>query len=378
MEKIKSTFIRKRNNKYYVYVEYEDEIGKRKQKSQGSFELKKDADKLLIEIKNDINKDVYSVPKNITFVERCYKYYDIENKNFSPTTVNGSLSCIKNHVEPYFKDTLVSDLTVSRYQDFLYHLYNKELGYLSKETVKSKTDAVLNECYRLREINIKITDFATAPKNKNFKQDIDIYDIEDIKLILNNSKNKGCFEIIVNLYVYAGMRMGEIIGLTWDNIDFNNNIIHIKNNLVYTTIDGKSQWIMKPTKTYGSERSITVPEHLIELFKKEKIRQNKLKLHGLLKNNYDTVCISNSNKYIYPDSFRQSFKTFVKKIGLPYKKPHSLRHSHITMLMLGGVDIKTISARVGHADATMTLNTYAHVLLEMDRSASSTIETLLI
>ena len=70
MKKILSSFIRKRNDKYYVYVEYIDETGKKKQKSQGSFINKKDADKKLIEVKNSINNDIYALPSNISFINR--------------------------------------------------------------------------------------------------------------------------------------------------------------------------------------------------------------------------------------------------------------------------------------------------------------------
>lgn len=76
MEKVVSSFVRKRNNKYYVYVEYIDETGKKKQKSQGSYANKKDAEKKLIEVKNSINNDIYALPSNISFANRCYQYYD--------------------------------------------------------------------------------------------------------------------------------------------------------------------------------------------------------------------------------------------------------------------------------------------------------------
>ena len=87
MEKVLSSFVRKRNEKYHVYVEYINEEGKKKQRSEGSFKTKKEADKLLIEIKNNINKDKYIIPKNITFADRCYQYYDDKVTEFSPVTI---------------------------------------------------------------------------------------------------------------------------------------------------------------------------------------------------------------------------------------------------------------------------------------------------
>lgn len=84
---IKSAFIRKRNEKFHVYVEYvEEETGKKKQKSYGSYEKKKEAEKHLIEIKSTINNNKFVAPSNITVVDRCIKYLEDKKINFSPNT----------------------------------------------------------------------------------------------------------------------------------------------------------------------------------------------------------------------------------------------------------------------------------------------------
>ena len=378
MEKIKSTFIRKRNNKYYVYVEFEDEIGKRKQKSQGSFELRKDADRLLIEIKNDINKEVYSIPKAITFVERCYKYYDDKIRDMSPTTQQNGYSAIKNHIAPYFENTLLSDITISRYQDFINNLYANKGSDNSKKLIVAITKCVLNECYRLREINTKVTDFVKVPKRS--KKEIEIFTIEEVKKIIDAVKYEEDYvKIVINMYAFCGMRFGEMAGLTWDLVDFENSKIHVRNNLLYVKIDGKFKHVMHKTKTESSNRIISAPSNVMSILKDEKIRQNKLRVQGLLKNNeWNVVCLNRDNNYIRVTTFRDKYKRLLKKLHIPYKKPHALRHSHVSMLLAQGVDIKTISARVGHSNTDMTLNTYAHVIANMDKKASDKIEELLL
>lgn len=380
MEKVKSSFIRKRNNKYYVYVEYEDELGRKKQKSQGSFENKKDADKLLIEIKNDINKEMFSVPKSITFVDRCYKYYEDKKGEYAETTLYSSANIIRHRIEPYWKSTPLSEITVSKYQDFVNYIYgDKNIEKNTKKRIKDICNAVLRECHRRMEIKIKITDFIRTPKVID-PDIIDIYGIDEIKYILEESKNYNkTFEIILNLYIFGGMRIGEICGLTWDDVDFDNNRILIRNNLVYTKKDGKMKFVMRTTKTQSGIREIALPKHVINILKNEKVRQNILKLKGLKKKKeYDTVCLSTSNTYYNPSSFRRSYKAFIEKIGLDYKKPHALRHSHVSMLVNSNVDIKTIQHRIGHANIGTTLNTYSHVFKETDINASAKVEDLLL
>ncbi|MFN1921803.1 Arm DNA-binding domain-containing protein [Clostridioides difficile] len=100
---IKSAFIRKRGEKFHVYVEYVEETGKIKQKSYGSYEKKKDAEKHLIEIKSTINNNKFITPNKTTLVERCYKYIMTNEKNWSPYTVINRKSWVKNYIEPFLK-----------------------------------------------------------------------------------------------------------------------------------------------------------------------------------------------------------------------------------------------------------------------------------
>lgn len=373
MKKILSSFIRKRNDKYYVYVEYIDEVGKKKQKSQGSFINKKDADKKLIEVKNSINNDIYALPSNISFTNRCYRYYD-SKLGISENTIACAKSIVKKHVEPYWGNMKLSDITVNKYQTFVNYVFQKDLAYRSKRKIMQLCNAVLNEAYRLQEINKRITDFIIFPKNNKTHEE-EIYSIGEIKQILNALESESIyFQNTIKLLIYGGLRRGEVLGLTWDCVDFENKTIKIQYNLQY--IEGK--YIMKQPKSESSIRSITLPDHVFDMLKKEKLRQNKLKLQGLMKEKeYDTVCINSNNNYYNPYNLDITFKRFIKRIGLEFKKLHSLRHSHVSMLVASGVDVKTISERVGHSDISITLKIYAHAFKENDKIAVDKIDNIL-
>ena len=101
---INSVFIRKGNENYNVVLEYlDEETGKSKKRSQGSLKKKKDAEKLLIEIKSSINNNKFQVPTSKTFVDRCYEYYNNTAKDFSPTTLKRANAVIKNYVTPFLE-----------------------------------------------------------------------------------------------------------------------------------------------------------------------------------------------------------------------------------------------------------------------------------
>ncbi|WP_270670985.1 site-specific integrase [Paraclostridium bifermentans] len=123
-----------------------------------------------------------------------------------------------------------------------------------------------------------------------------------------------------------------------------------------------SKYYLIETKTDGSTREISVPNHVIELLKNKKIRQTKLKVQGLLKNEYDVVCLNSLNRYWNNSSFNLAYKKLLNDIEIRYINIHSLRHAHATLLILAGTDMKTVSERLGHTDIKMTMNTYSHVL----------------
>lgn len=374
MNNIKSAYVRKRNNKYCVYVDYIDDItGKKKQKNHGSFTSKKDADKLLVKIKNDINNNKYSAPSDITFVDRCYKYYEDKKSYQSPNTTKTTNYMIKNHIEPFFKDTKLSDITISMFQYFINELYSKDRKLKTITLARNISIAVLNEAYRLKEINEKISDFIVYPK-KDKDVTTDIYSLDEVKYLLERVNGHKSLEIPIHLFCYCGMRIGEIAGLTFDDIDYENNIINVNKIL----INDNKKFIFKKPKTTSSIRSITSPSHVIELIKLERKRQNLLKLQGKLLNEKNIICLNSRNTYWRASVFAKTYKDFMKIIHLRYVRPHALRHIHATLLLLGGTDMKTVSGRLGHSDVKITMNTYSHVLNEMDRKAVENIEKILL
>lgn len=372
MEQIISSYIRKRRNKFSVCIDYLDSNGIKKQKTFATYEKKKDADKHLIDLKSSINNNKLSAPKEITFVERCYMYYKEKESDFSPKTITNANNMIKNYVEPYFKNMKLNDVNISIYQNFINTIskFDKKPNTIKK--IYHVTNATLRECYRLREISENIPDFTKKPKKQKVKNN-DIYSVDEIKLILDKCKDKHMLNIPINLFVFAGMRFGEIAGLCWEDIDFENNTLNINHNLIYDS----GKFYMRSTKTDGGIRSVIVPDHVMSLLKEEKINQNLLKLQGLIKNEYNVVCLNTQYRYLSIAGFRQCYKIFLKNIGLRFIRPHNLRHAHVTMLMLGGVDMKTISERVGHTSIKITMDEYSHVIKDMDKKASDIIEKML-
>lgn len=380
MGDIKSVFLRKRRNMYEVTVRYISPNGEVKTKCYEKFQKKKEAEKYLIDLKSSINNDKFKLPNNLTFVDRCIKYYEDKEHQYSPKTVNNAYSIIRKHIKSYWQYTKLSEITVSMYQDFMNYIGRLDLSDATKKKIYQISNAVLRECYRLQEINTNIPDFILKPKNNKDinKKKSNLYTIDEVHLILEKCKDTKFLEIPINLFLFAGMRFGEISGLCWEDIDFENNVLNINHNLVYD--EKKKTFQMRTPKTESGIRSITVPDAIMKLLKEEKVRQSKLLLQGVYKKNeYDVVCMNTEFRYLSQNNFLQSYKRFLKnKCNLRYIRPHKLRHAHATFLLMSGVDMKTVSERLGHSKIEITMDIYSHVLKEMDKKASDNIEKLLL
>ena len=372
LNNIKSVFIRKRNNNYNVYVEYiDEETGKIKQKSQGKYTNKKDAEKHLVDLKSSIYSSKFIIPKDITLVDRCYKYINDNSQEWSYNTIVTSTSTIVTSIKPFFKDTLLNEVSIYQVQSFVNNLYRN----FSATTAKNKYGllrTILRECYRLKEINENITDFIKIPK-KDTTSNSDVYTKEEVKLLIEKLNGES-IEIPILLMVLLGLRKAEALGLKWKDVDFENNIININQVLIYK---GKEGFSFKEPKSFKSKRSLHAPNELMKKLKNEKLRQNKLKLEGVLENEYDLVCL-NSNLTPYIDRvLNVNFSKFVKRNNLRKIRLHDLRHTNATIMLLSGTNMKVVSERLGHSNIEISMNRYSHILEEMDKEASKNLSDLL-
>ncbi|HGT1578851.1 TPA: tyrosine-type recombinase/integrase, partial [Clostridioides difficile] len=368
---IKSAFIRKRGEKFHVYVEYIEEMtGKIKQKSYGSYEKKKDAEKHLIEIKSTINNNKFITPNKTTLVERCYKYIMTNEKNWSPYTIINRKSWVNNYIEPFFKDTKLIDINPSLLQFFINKSFNNSTSSSAKVRYNFLS-SVLKEAYRLKEISENPCDFVKLPA-KNVTSEIEIYNREET-LLLIEKLNNSIIEMPILLMLLLGLRIGEVAGLKWSDVDLDNSIININQILIYAN----SKIIFKEPKTEKSKRTLSVPKELIEKLKIEKLKQNKMKLQGTLENENNLVCLNTNLKPWIPTTLSKTFHNFIKRNNLRNIRVHDLRHTNASLLLLGGTNMKVVSERLGHTDIKITMNRYSHVLEEMDKEASDNLSKLL-
>lgn len=184
--------------------------------------------------------------------------------------------------------------------------------------------------------------------------------------------------------MFTGCRRGELIALTWDDLDFDSSTISITKS----TCRAAGQTITKATKTKGSVRVVTVPAAVLTLAKQWKTEQKRYRLSiGSQWRGDNYIFIRWNGLQMGLETPYNAFRRIIENynanrrensLELPLIPLHGLRHTAATLLISQGVDIRTVSGRLGHADTSTTLNVYAEYLKELDRTASDKLENLLL
>ena len=163
--------------------------------------------------------------------------------------------------------------------------------------------------------------------------------------VLNSKKDK-LFGIL--LCLYSGLRIGELIALQWSDIDFAKGTLTVSKSCH----DGKNGLIIDEPKTATSRRVMPLPKQLLPILKSIKKKSDSL------------FVVSANGKPVSVRSYQRSFELLLKKLKIPHKGFHSLRHTFATRALECGMDVKTLSEILGHKNPTVTLNRYAHSLME--------------
>jgi integrase len=157
----------------------------------------------------------------------------------------------------------------------------------------------------------------------------------------------------------TGMRRGELLGLRWRDVDFERGVLRVRQTI--GVLHGAPD--VKRPKTRSSIRDIPVQVEVLEMLREHKRAQDEQRRTlGAAWQDHDLVFAAANGNPIHPDNLKRDYNRLVKAAGVPRIRIHDLRHSHVTLAIEAGANIKAVSQRVGHSNVSITLGTYAHVL----------------
>ena len=261
---------------------------------------------------------------------------------------------IEQHIKDKIGGMELDDLSPLVLQEFITELLQSGNRKTGKELSANSVNAIISVIQSsLRTAHLLgLTKEYTADKLKRPKlkeKPVECFTLAEQKrieqAILNGKKDK-LYGII--LCLYSGLRIGELIALQWSDIDFAKGVLTVSKSCH----DSKNGLIIDEPKTSTSRRVIPLPKQLLPLLK------------GIKKKSDSPFVVSANGKPVSVRSYQRSFELLLKKLKIPHKGFHSLRHTFATRALECGMDVKTLSEILGHKSPTVTLNRYAHSLME--------------
>jgi integrase len=236
--------------------------------------------------------------------------------------------------------------------------------------------AILGKAKKERIIPYNVgLEHASAPKVAKkeavYLDDIQAQRIVELLLIEEDIRVKTSLLVLL----YSGVRRGELCGLEWQDIDHKNQLIHIKRASQYQKGIGI---VEVPTKNESSVRAVKLPIFIIDVindYKKWWVAQRSA--NGKRWQGSNKLFIQEDGKPINPDTINFWLEKFIERNNLPYFTPHSLRHTFATLQIMAGVNLRTIQARTGHAQASTLVNIYSHAIKTADELATEVLDNIL-
>lgn len=333
----------------------------------------KEARQKMTEILNAIDKGTYQKPEKMTVSEWLGEWMTVYCANkVKPLTYSSYEGIIKNHIKPYIGRVKLQAVRGSHIQK-IYNTMTENRA--SGKTVKN-VSAVLHKAFSVAIKQGLITanpcDGSELPKS--VKREIKPLTDEEIPLFLTAIQNDRMCNAFA-LCLFAGLREGECLGLSWQQIDFKKGRITVSQQLQKRKDGDKEYYIAKSTKS-GKTRTIELPPIAFDYLKREQVKQieNRFKAGCAWSNDDDLVFTDELGKHYSFITFYKRFKKIATSIGRPDARPHDLRHTAATVAIANGADIKSVQDLLGHATASFTLNVYAHTSEQMMKDTAARVQ----
>lgn len=367
--------IQKRGNSYRVVIDCGKDLttGKRIQKTYTVHGSKKDADKFLTEKLRELDTGVLCTGKDMLFSD--YLDYWFENyckTNLKATTCQGYIQKINHDIKPILGKIKLQELSPLQIQQFLTLKLKEGKATRTVRQFRAIIHSALEKATSWRLVALNGCSNVEAPKLDAI--DYTILDKEQIIQLVQCSQESD-FYIPIMIAIYTGMRRGEICGLQWDCVDLENETISITRALYNIKEKGL---IFDSPKSKKSNRKISISKTLVDILKQEYEKQKELAIQlGSEYKHNNLVCCQPNGDFINPDRFNPNFKKILETNNLPNVRFHDLRHSHASLLLAQGNQLKVISDRLGHSTIGITADIYTHVYDCTNKEVADNFDALL-
>ena len=337
-----------------------------------SAKKKSDAEKLLRQAMSDADRGLTFDAGTLTLGSYLQRWLEDSVKDTVRTTTHERYEQItRKHITPVLGDIKLKDITAAHVRG----LYMDKLQFLSPRTVQYihvTLHKALKQAVRDGLIPRNATEAVKPPQVR--REEIRPLTPEQVKALLE-AAHRDRLEALYVLAVHTGLRQGELLGLRWEDVDLDEGTLQVRRTL--TTAKGGP--VLSAPKTKGSKRSVKLSESSIDALRSHLQRQlEEIDRVGSLWRENGLVFASETGEPLDRRSVtNHRFKPLLKRAGLPQIRFHDLRHTCATLLLSKNVNPKIVSEMLGHATIAITLDTYSHVLPNMQSEAAKALEDAL-
>lgn len=347
---------------WYFEINY-TENGKYKKKKKRGFKTKKAAEAAMVETLNELNKGTYVEPSKLKYKDFLNDYLNDKRTKVKARTLETYTGLVNNHIIPYLGENELSKLTPRMIQDLYNTLF--ETGRLADENIQ-KVHTIINESLN-KAVSwdmLAKNPAAVVERPRARKKEMLFWDDNEVQTFLNSAQADRYFHAFL-LALTTGMRQGEILGLRWKDVDFENRTISIQQTLQH---DGKT--FQTGTKTESGNRSIGVDKVTLAALKKllARCREERIAA-GTLYQDFGLVICTSVGTPVSPRNLNRTFYNLVGKAGVKQIRFHDLRHTHVVYLLKMRENNKRIAERLGWASVKM-IDKYAHIVPHMQQETA--------
>jgi integrase len=317
-------------------------------------------------------------PSKTTLAQFLDRWESWAATQVSGKTLERYSELLRHHVRPHLGPAQIQKLRPVNFAELYGHLQKPKIengAGLAPRTV-GHVHRLLHRIFghAVKWGVVAINPVASAEPPRVQRTEIEILEPEEIKMVLHALRGRPLYPIAV-IALATGMRRGEIAALRWGDVDLDGGRIRVERSLEQTN----TGLAFKAPKTKAGRRSISIPPSIIAELRDHWRRQQELRLaFGMGKANPDDLVFAREDGNTWPpDSMTTAWQKTVASLKLPKITLHALRHTHVSQLIASGLDVVTVSRRIGHSNPTVTLGVYSHLFGNTDERAAAAVETAL-